>query len=297
MEGVVCARDRRAFVTTPPADPEELSIIAVAGDRPHELKHGEQDHWHTLATLLDSPAALPSVMLHLGGQVSMGRAFHASRLWLEERLRELASAHWAARGLGGSGVGFDGSGSRRLLRRKLQPNDVDLPAKEDGGAGSAGNTTEELDRAVERAEEVVRERLREEYRSAWNLPSKRYCMARCSSMMAVGASDLCPGYDELWLAHKEFGAEPPPETARMLRLAQEVCWEYQWQLADPTYEAQLRKGTNEFVQFRTVGYVGVMTLDCRGNRLRRNGERKHDASVMGPVQRKFVEAVSEWGWE
>lgn len=66
---------------------------------------------------------------------------------------------------------------------------------------------------------------------------------------------------------------------------------YQWQLSDPGYASKLNKGTNEFVQFQRVGYIGVMTLDCRGNRLRRDGTRVDDKPVLGTAQWKFLENV------
>ena len=111
-------------------------------------------------------------------------------------------------------------------------------------------------------------------------------------MMVLGAQDLCRGYDGMFVA-EQMGELPPPETARMLRLAQEVFWEYQWQLADPAYASKLRKGTNEFVQFRKVGYIGLLTLDCRGNRLRRDGSRRDEGNVFGSVQWKFLEKTLE----
>ena len=66
---------------------------------------------------------------------------------------------------------------------------------------------------------------------------------------------------------------------------------YQWQLSDPDYASKLKKGTNEFVQFQRVGYIGVLTLDCRGNRLRRDGTRADGKPVLGTAQWKFLENV------
>lgn len=42
--------------------------------------------------------------------------------------------------------------------------------------------------------------------------------------MVMGALDLCHGYDGIFAA-EELGVGPPPETTRMLRLAQEVFQE------------------------------------------------------------------------
>ena len=272
LEGVACPKDRRAYVTTPPADPEELSIIAVAGDRAHELNHGDEDHWHTLSNLIDAPGALPSVLLHLGGQVTMTRAFHETRHWLEAKLRELSDVY--AEQIANGAV---------EAQKKIHPNDVLLP-----------RNIAAVDKAILHFEDIARERLREEYRESWNLPSKRYLMARCPSMMVLGALDICKGFDGLFVEEQladTTGA--PPETTRVLRLALEVFGEYQLQLADPAYASKLNKGTNEFFQFRRVGYIGILTLDCRGNRLHRDGSRHHDNPILGSSQWKFIEKVLE----
>lgn len=153
LEGVVCPRDRRAFVVTPPADPEEMNIIAVAGDRPHELRLGDEDHWHTLSNLVDSAGALPSVLLHLGGQVTMTRAFNNARRWIELKLKALAAHHANVDGSSGGDGGVAGGvqNERIDMRKPMQPNDVPLPKKD-----------AELDHAIEHLEAIARERLREE---------------------------------------------------------------------------------------------------------------------------------------
>lgn len=156
LEGVACPKDRRAFVTTPPADPEELSIIAVAGDRAHELQAGEEDHWHTLSSIMDSPGALPSVILHLGGQVTMTHAFHITRHWLEHQLRSLAERFPPPSSEANE------NGQAPMTKKLLQPNDVVLPLD-----------NAEVDHAISSIEAIAKERLREEYRESWNLPSKR----------------------------------------------------------------------------------------------------------------------------
>merc|ERR1711991_405897 len=53
---------------------------------PNDLRLGDEDHWHILSEMVDDVSSLPSVLIHLGGQVPMAKAFHETRKWLEMTL-------------------------------------------------------------------------------------------------------------------------------------------------------------------------------------------------------------------
>ena len=67
-----------------------LRVAAVSRDRPGELAPGELDLWKTLAERVASRHLPPlDLMLHLGGQVSLERAFEDAWALLKVRCREL----------------------------------------------------------------------------------------------------------------------------------------------------------------------------------------------------------------
>ena len=76
-------------------------------------------------------------------------------------------------------------------------------------------------------EEVTRERLRDVYRSAWNLPRKRAVLSSCSNLMIWSDKDV---FEDFTTAQDARGDPISPD---MIRLAHQVYREYQRQLWDP----------------------------------------------------------------
>ena len=76
-------------------------------------------------------------------------------------------------------------------------------------------------------EETTRERLRDVYRRAWNLPRTRQVLASCSHLMIWNDEDI---YHDFTIARNSLG---DPISSDMIRMGHEVYREYQRQLWDP----------------------------------------------------------------
>ena len=112
--------------------------------------------------------------------------------------------------------------------------------------------------------------------------------------MTMGAADLCEQFDSL--DHDPGENETSPshrQRQRMLRMAQEVFWEYQWQLREPLYAEQISNYKNELPQFHVFGYIALLVLDCRGNRLQRNGMTKEENSMISSKQWKIIDTLND----
>jgi hypothetical protein len=107
---------------------------------------------------------------------------------------------------------------------------------------------------IARLEHEARERLRDVYRSQWNMPTVRKVLATGSHLMMWGHEDICAGF-----------SETPDLSPTTLRLARDVFREYQRPLWDPEPSPT---DTNEY-HFHRWGGVGILFLDMRGNRIHR----------------------------
>jgi hypothetical protein len=124
-------------------------------------------------------------------------------------------------------------------------------------------------------ENKVRNRLRDIYRFAWNLPSTREALATGSHMMFFSEIDMTGG---LWKTPNAFEISPTVK-----RLAKEVSREYQKQLWDPTC-AHAPDSADDSC-FHCWSSIGLLFVDMNGNNAQTTGPKK----LLSEKQWEFID--------
>eukprot|EP00941_MAST-03F_sp_MAST-3F-sp1_P003426 g3426.t1 len=271
-------------VITPAKEGKKMKVIVVNGDdhRCDSKRRKERcDLWKQVQEWRKVPRMPLTVCIHIGGSVYLEDCFFECQSW--------------------------------MLRHLPDPNP--LLRKKDRKTVS--------DEFREEIYEQCKEHIRDAYRTQWNTPYKKAVLNQFSNYFIVGEDSLKKSFmtghllpvDEIKddsddeenssddddeeeitkgnVPKKEQKLRGKPYfQEEIIKLMLEVAHEYQWQCSEPNYFSNREKdkyANNELFSLAKVGNIGILQLDCRGNRLRNDGSVDLDREIISTKQLRFVE--------
>jgi hypothetical protein len=292
VEGVANSASRTGSLTTMPSDEavtEFVNFIAISGDSPAALN------------------AAPSVPSHLWPQVrgkkgegkedaapggAAGSLYSVRSdssgnsvppVGAEDELLEAANwelvASVAEPSWGGADVHIHLGGQVHMAQTAAVQAAAVLVQRKQPGPQATLTPAERRE-----VEDEVLERLRDAYRTHWNLPSTRRALAHGSHLMVPSEADTLTGDEaEAEAAGAPMGIGVGQTAATMRRLLRTVYREYQRQLWDPECVTRpaaptARGGASEHA-FHQWGRVGLFLLDGRGCTVGANGHAREAAAA------------------
>jgi hypothetical protein len=287
VEGVANSASRMGSLTTMPSDEAEtefINFIAVSGDSPTSLNSRPvPSHlWPQVRAEKAKAVAGPG-----GGGGSLysvrsdGSGNAVPPVGAEDELLE--AANWelissvAEPSWGGADVHIHLGGQVHMAQTAAVQAAAVLVQRKQPGPQSTPTENKA-------AEDEVLERLRDAYRTHWNLPSTRRALAHGSHLMVPSEADTLTGDEaEAEAAGAPMGVGVGQTAATMRRLLRTVYREYQRQLWDPECVTRpagthARGGASEHA-YHQWGRVGLFCLDTRGCTVGANGHTREAAAA------------------